>query len=280
MLCCLPLRRLQMTKVFALACALAVGWQAGIASAQTPIERAWTILEQNVAGQRDETRIAAIEALGLLVKDDRARRLAESKLTDAHADVRAGAAAALGQIGLPASVPALKRTLQDKETEVVFAATSALLQLGDPTAFQVYYAVLTGERKTGEPLLESQMNMLKDPDALARIGLETGIGFIPFGGMSYKVVKSFRQDNVSPVRAAAAQRLANDPDPATGRALVAATSDDKWLVRASALSAIARRGDAALVPAIVPRLDDENETVRCSAAAAIVRLGAATGARK
>ena len=140
--------------------------------------------------------------------------------------------------------------------------------------------MLTGERKTGEPLLASQMNMLKDPDALARIGLETGIGFVPLGGMSYKVVKSFRQDNVSPVRAAAAQKLANDPDPATGRALTAAASDEKWLVRASAISAIARRGDAALVSAIVPRLNDENETVRSTAAAAIVWLGRGTGTQK
>jgi HEAT repeat protein len=267
-----------MTKAIAVTCVFAVGWQAGIVRAQTPIERAWMLLEQNAASQRDETRIAAVEALGLLVKDDRARRLAESKVTDAHVDVRVGAVAVLGQIGLPASVPVLTRALQDKETEVVFAATNALFQLGDAAAFRIYYAVLTGQRKTGEPLLESQMNMLKDTDALTKIGLETGIGFVPFGGMSYKVVKSFRQDNVSPVRAAAAQKLANDPDPATGKALVAAASDDKWLVRASAVSAIAKRGDAALIPAIVPRLDDESETVRFTAAAAIVRLG--SGARK
>jgi HEAT repeat protein len=262
-----------MVKVLTIACVLAAGWQVGIAHAQTPIERAWSILEQNAASPDQETRIAAVEALGLLVKDDRARRIAESKLTDTNVDVRAGAITALGQIGLPAAAPALTRALQDKETEVVFAATNALLQMGDPTAYQVYYAVLTGQRKTGEPLLASQMDMLKDPDALARIGLEAGIGFIPFGGMGYKVVKSFRQDTVSPVRAAAAQKLANDPDPATGRALAAAASDEKWLVRASAITAIARRGDAALASAVVPRLDDENVTVRCIAAAAIVRLG-------
>jgi HEAT repeat protein len=259
-------------KVLAIVCVLAAGWP-GLVQAQAPIERAWTMLDQSAASSNEETRIAAVEALGLLVKDDRARRLAESKLTDANVDVRAGAITALGQIGLPASAPALTRAVQDKETEVVFAATNALLQIGDSSAYQVYYAVLTGQRKTGEPLLESQMNMLKDPDALARIGLETGIGFIPFGGMGYKVVKSFRQDNVSPVRAAAAHKLATDPDPATGRALAAAASDEKWLVRASAIMAIARRGDAALVSAVVPRLDDENVTVRCIAAAAIVRLG-------
>jgi HEAT repeat protein len=144
--------------------------------------------------------------------------------------------------------------------------------LGDQTAYRVYYAVLTGERKTGEPLLESQLKMLKDPQALARVGFEQGIGFIPFGGIGLTVFKSFHADSVSPVRAAAAQRLARDPDPASGRALVKAASDEKWLVRASAVSALAVRGDPSLESAVVPRLDDENETVRFTAAAAIVRL--------
>ena len=93
-----------------------------------------------------------------------------------------------------------------------------------------------------------------------------------------QVFKSFKQDNVSPVRAAAAQRLAADPDPASGRALAAATSDEKWLVRASAVSAIASRGDRSLVSSLIPRLEDENETARFNAAAAIVRLE--TGAKK
>lgn len=244
----------------------------GLVVGQTPTDRAWGMLQTGAVADHRDTRTRAVEALGLLVKDDRARRLAESRLTDQEADVRAAAATTLGQIALTASVPALKKLLQDQETEVVFAATGALLQLGDPTAFQVYYAVLTGERKTGEPLLESQMKMLKDPDALARIGLETGAGFIPFGGISYKVVKTLTRDNVSPVRAVAAQKLAADPDPRSGQALVAAANDEHWLVRASAVSAIAKRGDRSLASAIVPRLDDDNETVRFNAAAALLHL--------
>jgi hypothetical protein len=245
------------------------------ARAQAPVERAWSILQQGMASDDHETRTRAVDALGMVVKDERARKLAESKLTDANSDVRASAATSLGQIGLKSSVPALKQALHDQETEVVFAATSALLSLGDSTAYQIYYAVLTGQRKTGEPLLESQLKMLKDPDALARIGFEAGIGFIPFGGVGYKVVKTFKQDNVSPVRAAAAQKLADDPDPASGRALADATADEKWLVRASVVSAIARRDDPALMYAVTPRLDDENETVRFSAAAAVIRLARA-----
>ena len=244
----------------------------GASPAPTHTARAWTMLDEGVASASEETRARAVESLGLLVKNDRARKLAESALKDKDPSVRAAAATALGQIGLKAATAALTSALHDTEAGVVFASASSLLQLGDATAYRVYYAVLTGERKTGEPLLESQLKMLKDPEALARIGFEQGIGFIPFGGIGLTVFKSFRADNVSPVRAAAAQRLAKDPDPASGRALATATTDEKWLVRASAVSAVAARGDRALVSAVVPRLDDENETVRFNAAAAIVRL--------
>jgi HEAT repeat protein len=239
--------------------------------------RAWKILQDGAAHEDEETRVAALHALGLLVKNDRARRMAESGLGDPDPDVRVAAADALGQIGLAASVPALQAAVKDKEneSEVVFSATSALFRIGDPSAFQVYYAVLTGQRKTGEPLLESQMEMLKDPNALAKIGFETGIGFIPFGGIGYKAFKSFHHDNVSPVRAAAAQRLATDPDPHSGKALATAAADEKWVVRASAISALARRGDASLLPAVQARLDDEQPVVRFNAAAAVVRLSGA-----
>jgi HEAT repeat protein len=240
--------------------------------AVTPAARAWTLLEQGAASNDKDTRARAVESLGLLVHNDRARKLAESKLKDSESSVRAAAATTLGQIGLKAATPALTAAVHDKEAEVVFACASALLKLGDRTAYGVYYAVLTGERKTGEPLVESQLKMLKDPDALARIGFEQGIGFIPFGGIGLTAFKSFRADNVSPVRAAAAQRLAADPDPASGQALAKAAGDEKWLVRASAASAIAARGDRALEPAVVARLDDDNETVRFNAAAAVVRL--------
>jgi HEAT repeat protein len=247
------------------------------AQGTAPVSRAWTMLEQGAASGNAETRARAVEALGLLVKDDRARRLAESRLRDAEPQVRAAAATSLGQIGLKSAVAALTQTHNETEAEVIFASAAALLKLGDPTAYRIYYAVLTGQRKTGEPLVESQLKMLKDPDALARIGFEQGIGFIPFGGIGLQVFKSFRQDTVSPVRAAAAQRLATDPDPASGRALATAAADEKWLVRASAVSAIAVRGDRSLVQAVIGRLDDENETVRFNAAAAIVRLETRAG---
>lgn len=249
-------------------------------TAQTPEERSWNILKEGLAGKDGDQRAKAVDALGILRKNDRARQMTEAALSDSDADVRAEAATALGEINLPAAIPKLKNALLDKETAVVFSAASALYKMGDPIGYNVYYAVLTGERKSGDKLLESQLKMLKDPEALAKISLEVGVGFIPFGGIGYKAIKSLRQDNVTPVRAAAAQKLAKDPDPKSGQALVAAVSDEKWLVRASAISAIAQRGDPKLLSAVVPKLDDPEDGVRFNAAAAVIRLNSAPSSGK
>jgi HEAT repeat protein len=76
----------------------------------------------------------------------------------------------------------------------------------------------------------------------------------------------------SPLRAAAAKQLAHDPDPATAKALVAATKDKKWQVRAAALEAIAQRDDSSLLDEIAPALSDEKDVVRFTAAACVAHL--------
>lgn len=250
--------------------AVALGLWAAPLSAQPA--RAWQVLEAGLKDGKKDVRTAAAQALGLAAGNDRARVLAEWVLSDPDEEVRAAGAEALGQIGLPAAVPALKKALTDKSAEVVFSAAGSLFDLKDPTAYEVYYAVLTGERKTGDSLMASQMDMLKDPQALAKIGFEAGLGFIPFGGLGYKAVKAFTTDKTSPVRAAAAQRLINDPDPRTVVALVKALKDEKWVVRAAAVNALAKRDDRRHVADIVPLVGDEQETVRFNAAAAVVRL--------
>jgi len=248
---------------------------AGI-QAQTPVDKAWTILSGAAQGKSDDNRAKAVHALGLVTGNARARALAETALSDEKEAVRATAADVLGIMGAKESVPKLKAAVKDKETSVVFAAANALFTLGDPAAYEVYFAVLTGQKKSGDALLESQMKMLKDPKALGRMGLEAGIGFIPFGGVSYSAVKMVRADNVSPVRAAAAAKLIGDPDPKTRQALMDATKDEKWLVRAAVVGALARQKNPAALNVITPLLDDDNEVVRFNAAAAVIQLSAAT----
>ena len=116
------------------------------------------------------------------------------------------------------------------------------------------------------------MKMLKDPKALAQMGLEGGLGLIPFASLGLSVFKTATKDDTSPVRAAAAQKLIRDGDAKTAQALMQCASDKKWLVRAAVVDAIAKRGDPALLKAVWPLLSDENDIVRFSAAATVLRL--------
>ncbi|MBZ5660150.1 MAG: HEAT repeat domain-containing protein [Acidobacteriia bacterium] len=172
----------------------------------------------------------------------------------------------------------LHKMLSDTEPSVVLAAAGALIASKDPDAYEAYYQFLTGERKTGRGMIADQMKNLKDPKKMAEMGFTQGIGLIPYAGIGYSVFEMMRADDVSPIRAAAARMLANDPDPESGQALVKAVSDKNWLVRTAALEAIARRGDPELRDAIVPATMDDNTSVRCTAAAAVIRLSTSSAA--
>jgi HEAT repeat protein len=171
------------------------------------------------------------------------------------------------------SVPKLKGLLEDKEPFVVLAAAHSLLLLGDrQEVYDIDAQVVNGERKSTDGFVTSQMNELRDPKAVATMGFETGIGFMPFGGEAYEVLKRVRKDDRTPVRVAAVKELAADRDPKIDAALTRACSDKKWPVRVAAVYAIAKRDDPALLNAITPALEDKNDMVRYEAAAAVLRL--------
>jgi HEAT repeat protein len=244
----------------------------GALLAQTPQQRAWDILRAGVNEKSTAKRAQAIRALRLLPGDPEALEMAHRALQDQKPAVRAAAATALGLMGSKASIPQLKKALSDKQPSVVLAAAHALQVLNDPAGYEVYYEVLTGERKSAEGLVAQGAETLEDRKKVAELGLEEGLGFIPFADMGYSAAKAVRKDDASPVRAAAARALVNDRDPRIGQALVRATSDKSWMVRASALLAIAKRGHPELLNGIVPAMSDKNEVVRCTAAAAVIRL--------
>ena len=245
----------------------------GLLIAEAGADRAWSILTKGLSDENGEVRAKAARALGLIVNSQRATQLAEHALSDPKSEVRAAAAGSLGQMGAGSSVQKLVERIQtDSDAEVVFGAAAALHTLGDPRAYEFYYAVLTGQRKTGTSLVESQIKMLQDKRAVAKMGVEAGLGFVPFGSLGYSLVKRGTKDDTSSVRAAAAQKLIADTDPRTIDALTSTAGDEKWVVRAAVLNAIAKRGDPKLLPAVLPRLDDENDTVRFTAAATALRI--------
>ena len=158
------------------------------------------------------------------------------------------------------------------------AIARALIQMGENQGYAVYYAIVTGEMKSGKGLIASQQkmmsDMLKNPKSLANEAFQQGMGFVPFGGLAlgaFQAVRSTGKNDVL-VKAAAVRTLGGDPDPRSEKALVTATSDKEWVVRAAAFDALARRGNSAVVADIVNGLTDSQEVVKLTAAAAIVCL--------
>jgi HEAT repeat protein len=241
-------------------------------ASQTPREKAWGILREALRDDSADKRAKGVRALGLLPRNAEAQKAAIVALTDEKANVRLAAAAALGSMHAEHATSELEKMLDDSEPAVVLAAANSLLLLHDDAGYDVYYDVLTGERHATKGLIRGQLDGLKDKKKMAELGFEEGIGFIPYAGIGYEIFKTVTKDDSSPVRAAAAKKLAHDPNPDSGEALVSATADKNWTVRAAALEAIAERGDRSLVPKITAAMDDDKDLVRYMAAACVARL--------
>ncbi|HYV75218.1 MAG TPA: HEAT repeat domain-containing protein [Candidatus Binatia bacterium] len=242
-------------------------------AAETTKDKAWSVLYSGLRENSVDKRTTAVQVLGLLPGDPKAEEAALKALSDEKPEVRAAAAKALGDMKAKNAIPRLMGMYNDKDPGVIMASGKALIVLGDERGYNVYYAILTGERKSGTSLMDEQKKMLNDPKKMAQFGFEQGIGFIPFAGMGYGAFKMLTKDNTSPVLAAAALTLAKDPDPKSGQALADTAANNKsWIVRAAALNALALRGETSLLPSAEAQMGDPKEEVRYSAAAAVIRL--------
>jgi HEAT repeat protein len=240
---------------------------------QDPKSQAWGVLNGGLTNSSVEKRTKAVRELGLLSDDKEAEDAALAALKDDKPDVRAAAAQSLGDMSAKSAKPQLLEALHDTDVAVILSAAHSLVTMGDERGYNVFYAVLTGEQKSGASLKEQQKKMLSDPKKLAGLGFEAGLGFVPFGGMGLTAFKVLTKDDVSPVLAAAALTLAKDPDPKSAQALSdAALQQKKWLVRAAAFDAIAKRGDPTMKGTAVSGLQDEQPEVQYAAAAAVIRL--------
>jgi HEAT repeat protein len=242
---------------------------------QTLRTRAWETLHGGLTENSADQRAKAVNALGLLSGNAEAEKAANQALRDEKYNVRLAAATALGSMHAVRSIPQLESALDDQEPAVVLAAANSLMLLKDVnSAYDVYYGVLTGSVRTNKGLIQEQLRTLHDTKKLAQMGFEEGIGFVPFAGFGYGVAKTVMKSEAdsNPVRAAAAKKLAHDPDPRSADALVDATHDKTWMVRAAALEAIAQRGDKSLASKVAPSLDDTKEEVRYTAASCVIHL--------
>ena len=156
------------------------------------------------------------------------------------------------------------------------AAANSLLALDDHQGYDVFYAVLTGKRKSGQGLIKEQLDQFKNPRRVAEFGFYAGIGFLPYASYGVGAVQDLHRNGASPVRATAAAAIATDPDPLTAKALTDALADKNWVVRAAALKAISKRGDPALLPQAQAAMADKKDVVRYTAAAAVLHLSHTT----
>lgn len=148
---------------------------------QASSSKAWMVLQAGLSNSNTDNRTVATRLLGGLTRNVQAQDLALKALSDNRPEVRAAAAEALGNMQAKSAIPQLQTLVQtEQDAGVVIAAGRALVALGDPLGYAVYYAILTGERKSGASLMENQRRMLSDPKKLANFGFEQGVGFIPF----------------------------------------------------------------------------------------------------
>jgi HEAT repeat protein len=235
------------------------------------LEKAWSLLEQGVHNKSADQRSKAVDALSLL-HNPKSEAWAEAALSDPQPDVRVSTANTLAKMEASAARPKLRQALKDPEAVVVVAVANALYALKDPMASEVYYALLTGERKTSDGLVKSQLDQLRNTKYLEKLAFQTGLGLVPFGGMGYQAWQTLTASDSSVVRALAAERLAKDPDAKTIEALRAACGDKKWHVRAAAVSALGRSGVRSQGSFVAFFFYDDNDMVRYAAAVAFINL--------
>lgn len=236
-------------------------------------EQAWAVLTSGLRHHHASNRAAAVQALELMTRNRRAAQFAIRALRDKDFHVRAAAAVSLGPMEAKEAKSALHDALNDQEVSVALAATHSLYLLKDKRAFEIYYAILMGDRKSSNGLIQSQLDRLKDPKQMMQMGFEEGISFVPFGGMGYGAWQELHRHDGANARAVAAGFLAHDPDQITEDALIqTALADKNEEVRIAAVDALAQRGDPNCIERLAKNLTEDKSAVQYRTAAAILHL--------
>ncbi|HUK47898.1 MAG TPA: HEAT repeat domain-containing protein [Terriglobales bacterium] len=240
---------------------------------QNYADEAWRVLWLGLHNPRAAHRLEAVKSLSLMKGNRRAFVFALRALNDKDFHVRAAAATTLGNLHDKNAVPALKSALSDKEPSVMLAAAHSLYLFKDPTAYEIYYAILMGDKKASSGLIQEQIDKLKDPKQMAEMGFEEGLGFVPYGGTAYEAYRTVIKRGNDSARATAARFLALDPDPISEDALLqTALADKKVLVRQAAVDALTQRDDPHCVERLERNLHENLYAVRYRTAAAILHL--------
>jgi HEAT repeat protein len=246
------------------------------ALAQSPIEKAYTVLDTATKDANPAKRIAALQSMGVISPQARPVALVEGMLNDKDSGTRQSACTTLGEMKSRASIPKLQEALNDKAPEVVFAAARSLYAMGDPGGRAILISVLGGDQADSSGLIASSLRdaklKLHDPKALLLIGVNESAGLLGPFGIGVPIAERLMKDKESSGKTAAALLLATDTSEDSKKAIRAALSDKNWTVRAAAARAVAIRGITAYYEDVAAMLDDKRDEVTYTAAAVVIRL--------
>jgi HEAT repeat protein len=241
-------------------------------------DEAWGYITAALSEKNPDTRLQAVQAMGLIGVHEPYISTLERMLTDKDLQVRIATVQSLVDIKNKNTVPALKRALADLVPEVSFAAAKALYALKDPDGEEALMFILSHELKTSSGFITKQMRdslrMLQTPKPLMMFAFKTGVGFAPVPGLGEGIssLQGILSDPGMSGRAATALLLASDKDPRVQAALIDSLQDKEGSVRAAACHALALRNDRDLESYLIPMLEDKKPAVRMRAAAGCLRL--------
>jgi HEAT repeat protein len=252
-----------------------------IISAQEPVplkDQAWSIITDALKDKNPDTRVQAVQSLGLIGVHEPYISTLNGMLEDKDVEVRVATVTSLVDIKNISTVPALKKALGDEIPEVSFAAAKALWTLKDPDGEDALLSILSGELKASSRFLDKKkretLRMFHTPKPLMFFALKTGAAFAPVPGLGTGVssMQGIILDPAISGRAATVLLLASDKDPRVLPAFIDALQDKDGSVRAAACHAIALRNDRKLQKELIPMLEDKKPAVRVRAAAGYLRL--------
>jgi len=251
------------------------------AFAQAPVplkDQAWTIISDGLGDKNPDTRVQAVQSMGLIGAHEPYTSTLAGMLNDKDVEVRVATVTSLVDLKNKNTVPALLKALADEVPEVSFAAAKALWTLKEPDGEEALLSVLSGELKTSSKFLDKKkretLRMFHTPMPLMFFAIKTGAAFAPVPGLGTGIssLEGILADPAVSGRAATALLLATEKDPRVLAALIDALQDKEGSVRAAACHAIALRNDRRLEKDLVPLFDDKKSSARLRAAAGYLRL--------
>jgi hypothetical protein len=249
-----------------------------VAGAQTLTTRAWRVLNVGLSSKKFAERIVVLKAIGDLGPNLRGIGLVAELLKDKDPEVRAQAAATLGEMNSRAAIPYLGKALDDPAPQVSFAAATSLWKLRDYRGEDLLIEVLEGQQGTKGNFVAGKIRGMKHElqDKKALIGMGTAKGaseLLPFPlSLGVGLAKGGMSPGADLARADSATLLARHVNSKVMEALNLALADDDWTVRAAAARAIGRTARPSTAKWLEPLLDDEKPGVRYEAAVAIIRV--------